>query len=132
MAFFFYRLSVQDVFRAERLKLSILRFEDHRPALMRDDLMPAASLDRHGAVCGACGDGHLFRQVPLVVIKILGRASSQDHDHFRRRAMAVDGQDGARFERVQHTLRVVVGAGAQIVVHPQPRRSLRLRGEGVE
>ena len=46
--------------------------------------------------------------------------------------MAVYRQDGSGLQGVQHALGTVVRGVAQVAVHPQPRRRLRLRGESVE
>lgn len=46
--------------------------------------------------------------------------------------VAVDGHHRAGLQGIQHALALVGGGVAQVEVHPQPRRSLSLSGQGVE
>ena len=58
--------------------------------------------------------------------------ASQYHHGLGGVAMPMDGHHRAGLQGVEHTLALVGGAVAQVEVHPQPWRGLRLSGQCIE
>ncbi len=96
--------------------------------------MPLADGDVEGDVgaVGARGQVDGGGHFALVVVEDFAQMAAQADHRFRRFQMPMDGQRRARFQRVEHPLRLIVRPVAQVKIHPQPRRSLRLGGEIVE
>ena len=94
--------------------------------------MPLSHRHHDARVLAPC-----FYEIPVyhlsLVIIIGPDGLAAEHGHTLRGAkMPMDGQHRARLQGIEHTLGMVVGRIAQVVVLPQARAGLGLGGEGVE
>ena len=73
-----------------------------------------------------------IRHLPVIVIKDLPQMSTETNHRLRGLHMPMDRQRRPRLDGIEHPLGLVGRGVAQVQIHPQPRRRLRLGGQRVK
>lgn len=94
--------------------------------------MPLAEGDVEGDGGAAGRKLYGFGEMPEVVVEVLNQAAAQADHCFGGFPVPMDWQWAARFDSIQHSLRLVCGGVAEVEIHPQPGRGLRLGGQIVK
>lgn len=125
-----FRPGRQHIFIRLRLPGAILRLEQHSAALERTQAVPLSGRDiQHVA---ARNHIHRLHERPGSIIEVLLEMAAKAYDYLVGGAVPMHRKHRPRLNRIEHPLAPVLRAVPQVVIHPQPRRSLGRSGEGVE
>ena len=121
---------LQHILRPDGRVRPILDLQQHRAGFHRHQIVPLPRRDVDERPARDHVDG--LRHPPLGIVEVFHEMPPQAHHRLRRRPVPMDGQHRPRLDRVQHPLRLVRRRIPQVQIHPEPRRGLRLGGQGVK
>jgi len=124
--------SAQDVLLPQRRIRSVLGFEDDGAGGEGVDGVPltCGDVQGDGGAVGREFDG--FNAGAGFVVKLFDQPAAENDYGFGGMPMPVNGQRAAGLDGIEHPLRLVLRRIAKVKIHPQPRRSLRLRSQIVK
>lgn len=116
---------LQHVFGAEGLVAAVLGLEDDG-GLDYGEVVPGTGGDVDPISAFIAVEPEACGLAARVVVEHHVYLAAQQNLAFGSATVAVYGQDGSGLQGIQHSLGAVVRGVAQVAVHPQPRRRLRL------
>jgi len=124
--------SLHHILSSHGLIRSILRFEKYGAGTEALHCMPSAlghKIERAGTAGLDNGCGGL---TALLIEEDKPHTATKQGDGLGGLCMAMDGDFGAGLQRIEQPLRIVILGVPQVIRLSQPRRSLGLRGKGIE
>lgn len=127
----FHLVPPHDILLPDRLVGAVLDLQDDRAGLEGAERVPGACRNVEGADWAAWRDLNALAADPCVIIELLDHTPTQNHECLRRLPMPMNRNNRTRFDRIQHPLRRICRRIAEIKIHPQARRRLRLSGKAI-
>ena len=94
--------------------------------------MPLAQGDVQGHTRAVGREFDNLGHLTGAIVEDFPQPSPQAHHRLARAHMPVNRQRSAGLQRIEHTLRVILGRIPKVQIHSQPRGGLRLRGQIVK
>ena len=124
-------VSPHDILLPDRFIRAVLDFQDDRAGLEGAERVPGSGRDVEGADRAAWRDLDALAADPRIIIKLLHHFPAKYNKSLRGLPMPVDRNHRTRLDRIQHPLRHICRRIAEIKIHPQARRRLRLLGKAI-
>ena len=111
---------------------AFLGLEEDGAALQALDGVPDALGDIHSVPALAGIQNHAFKQSTVVIVSADPDTPPEHDQCLILGRMVVDGYLSAGLQSIQEPVALLIQALVEVVVHPQPRRLLRLGGQRVK
>ena len=123
----------QHVLLPQRFPSAILHRQHHRARLNSTYRVPLSSRDIDQNIGTIRRKLNGIRAYTLqFIIELLHYPTSHTDDSFRGLLVPMDSHGRTRLNGIQHPLRAIILRVPQVIVHPQPRRSLRLLSQTIQ